>query len=690
MPTLDVPQDSDRHRLSRPVGATSRTRPSGVGKEVVSTLGTVTDGVGGDPGNTVDDHLQSLKNATENVDTLGGLTVTDRAPVANDAILERLADGTFQFNRGLITTLRAAQTASDVSALIDTQVARLVTNTRWKGEWTPDEYAVNDYVTHSSNFYRCTVARSGSDATGPAGDTASWDALSGTELEIVKRLRDVVELLRDRINLTPAAANRGQWPARQPGSEGYQFHNPPMQWHGNWNNSTPYFFGATVVHVDRLWTLTSAGSRTAAKQGDASAPGTDNAWSEVSIGHHLDIPQFQGLWGDLAGHAFKVGDLIDSEGLTYICKMAYTRTAGSSAPAADSQHWDLIDDWVGAIQASTAYHEGATGTYDDELWMAQADIAVDDPEPGAAGNTKWRQITGPTQADLDRLRTDMENQVHSAGQRRGPTVRKLSQPPTVNDPVEVYLSIKSNRDYTAPAALIAGSTDHTDSIGDEIGIYKRTAGTVNRASGVVGTGVSLNVTYYGIFSRAEQDPGNTIDCGRFTHNPMGSVFTHVGVRELSTGQWTPTIGVKQNALILAGGGTELTNFYLKIWNHSGTAQTEYHFNQRGEVHTIGRVNYRTMFGSTLNAAGAFGDIYTNGTDDDDRTIEMAIAASAGGADRYLGNRTIGWLRESQVSESDSNLVFSDTVHTLRLIGSSAYAAITTLPPNTAFFIYDDS
>ena len=692
MPTLRTPTHTQP--FPEEFVGTSATQGITAGDRVRSTLDSVTDGIGGAAGNSVDDQLQSLQNAVADAGTdLSDLTVTDRTPVPNDAILERLADGTTQFNRRLITMLLAAQTESDVSTLIDTQIARLATNSRWQGAWTPSDYAVNDYVTHSSNYYRCTVARSPGDATGPAGDTASWDAVTGTELGVVQRVRDVVELVRDRIALTPAAANRGQWPARAPDGEGYQYHNPPMLWQGNWNNSTNYYFGAVTVHVDRLWTLTSAASRTTPKQGNATAPGTDSDWSEISIGHHLDIPHFQGDWADLGGHAFKVGDLIDADDLTYICKEAYTRTNGSSHPSADSQHWDLIDDWVGAIQASTAYHEGATGTYDGEVWMAATDVAVDDPEPGADANTKWRQLTGPTQADLDRVRSDLENQIHSATRAQGPTVTALPEPPDDTDPVEVYLSVKHNRNYTAPAAQINGNADHTTSVGDEVGLYKRTAGTANRVSGVVGSGTAENLGYYGIFTRAYQDPGYPLNLGKFEHNPMGGAFIHAGVREASNGTWTPSCLVKQNILSLIGAGTEITSFYLRVWNHAGVEQTPaYHFTRALRTRTLGNVNYQEMVSVDLaaNAAGPFRDIYDAGSDEDTRRCEFAIATSTTGDPRYLGNRTIAWRKEADVSESDANLVFSSEIHTLKLMGDSVYAALVALPANTAFFLYDDT
>ena len=658
------------------------------GTRVRSTLDQVSDGIGGEAGNTMDDHITSLQNAIANAGTdLSDLTVTDQVPAADSSILERLNDGTARFNRRLITVLRAAQTASDVSTAIEAQIARLVTNLRWRGEWTPDNFSVNDYVIHSTNYYRCKVARSPGNVNGPAGDTDSWDAVTGVELDMVKRLRDVVELVRDRIQLTPAQANRGQWIARAPDAEGYAFHNAPMQWQGDWNNSTNYYFGATTVHLDRLWTLTSAGSRATPKSGDATAPGTDGAWSEVSIGHHLDIPHYQGDWADLAGHTFKIGDTIDADDLTYICKMGYTRTNGSSHPSADSQHWDLLDNWVATIQASTAYHEGATGIYDGEIWMAQADVAVDDPEPGASGNTKWRQISGATQADLDRLRTDLQNEIHSASRSRGPTVRKLPEPPLVTSPIEVYLSTKSNRSYTAPAGQIVGSSNRTEGIGDEVGLYKRTTGTVNHAAGVIGTAEDGDDTYYGIFTRPEQDPRNRLEIGKFTHNPMGSVFIHCGVKEIGS-DWGPTCLLKQNALILAGGGTQLTSFWLKVWDHGGNQQTAYHMNRQGSVYTIGNVNYQEMFGVVGSSAGAFKTIYDSGTTDTDRSCEVAISRTENGSDLYLGNRTIAWRKETDVFESDSNLVFSEEVHTLRLISATAYAALVQLPRNTAFLIYD--
>ena len=689
MPTLRTPTHTQP--FPEEFVGTSATQGIVAGDRVRSTLGTVNDGVGGNAGNSIDDHVQSLQNAVSDGTDLSDLTVTDRTPVTNDAILERLNDGTTQFNRRLITMLLAAQTASDVSTLIDTQIARLATNTRWQGAWTPSDYAVNDYVTHSSNYYRCTVARSPGDQTGPGGDTASWDLVAGTELGIVQRVRDVVGLVRDRIQLTPAAANRGQWPARAPDGEGYQYHNPPMLWQGDWNNSTNYYFGAVTVHVDRLWALTSAGSRTTPKRGNASAPGTDSDWSEISIGHHLDIPHFQGDWADLAGHAFKQGDLIDADGLTYICKEAYTRTNGSSHPSADSQHWDLIDNWVGAIQESTAYHEGATGTYDSEVWMAQADVAEDDPEPGAAGNTKWRQLTGPTQADLDRVRIDLENQLHSSTRSKGPRVTALPEPPDAMSPVEVYLSRKGNRTYTAPAAQNTGSSSHSASIGDEIGLYRRTTGgAVNRAYGVVGNATVESIGYYGIFTRAYQDAGYPVDMGSFSHNPMGGVFIHAGVRQGATSQWYPSVLIKQNALILMGGGSELTSFFLRVWDHTGTARTAYALTRAQRVITLGGVNYREMIGPDQATPGAFSAIYNIGSTDAERSCELAISRTASSDLLFLGNRTIGWRKETEVSESDENIVFSSEIHTLKLMGDSVFAGLVALPTNTAFLLYDDS
>ena len=673
---------------------TSASQGNLAGDRVRSTIGSVDDGIGGNAGNSMDDHLTSLRNAVDNAGTdLSDLTVTDRVPEANDAILERLADGTSQFNRRLITMLIAAQTETDVSAAIDTQVARLVTNTRWRGAWTPDDFAVDDYVTHSSNYYRCTVARSPSDATGPAGDTGSWVEVTGTELGIVRRVRDVVELVRDRIALTPAEANRGLWPARAHDGEGYDYRNPPMIWHGDWNNSTEYYFGAVTVRVDRLWHLSSAASIRTPKQGNAAAPGVDSDWSEISIGHHLDIPHFQGDWADLGGHTFKIGDTIDADDLTYICKAPYTRTNGSAHPSADNQHWDLLDNWVGAIAASTAYHEGATGTYDSEIWIADADVAVDDPEPGADGNTKWRQLTGwPSQADVERVRSDLENQIHSATRAKGPTITALPEPPDDTDPVEVYLSQKGNRNFTAPAAQNTGSSSHTTSIGDEIGLYKRTSGTANRVSGVVGNATVESLRYYGIFTRAYQDPGYPANMGRFEHNPVGGAFIHAGIREASNGTWTPSCLVKQNLLSLMGGGTQLTSFYMRVWNHEGTEQTAYHFTRALRTRTLGNVNYEEMVSVDLaaNAAGAFRDIYDAGSDEDTRRCEFAISRTATSDPLYLGNRTIAWRREADVSESDANLVFSSEIHTLKLMGDSVYAGLVALPANTAFYLYDDS
>ena len=325
--------------------------------------------------------------------------------------------------------------------------------------------------------------------------------------------------------------------------------------------------------------------------------------------------------------------------------------------------------------------------------MADADVAVDDPEPGADSNTKWRQLTGwPSRSDLDRVRSDLENQIHSASRAKGPTLTALPEPPDDTDPVEVYLSQKGNRSYTAPSSQIVGSSRRTQSIGDEIGLYKRTSGTANRVSGVVGNATVESLRYYGIFTRAYQDPGYPANMGRFEHNPMGGAFIHAGIREASNGVWTPSCLIKQNILILMGGGTELTSFYLRVWNHAGVEQTPYHFTRAQRTRTLGNVNYQEMVGADLaaNAAGAFRDIFDAGSDEDTRRCEFAVATSATGSERYLGDRTIAWRKETDVSESDANLVFSSEMHTLKLMGDSVYSGLVTLPANTAFFLYDDS
>ena len=268
MPTLEYPaSQSDFTRFAKPVGTNSRTQPSGIASQVATNITP-----NASDGNTVQDHLVDMKarmghftntevfkgsysNSTTyevgdevewtdpdssqkeffkrlvagddgssgtpissdnaanwsaiNAD-IHNLTVKSSPVVANSAVAFRSPTGDVFFNRAIVSMLLDAQTSSEVTTAIAAEIAKVVTNTRWKGTWARGAYAVNDYVeAHGGDTYRCIVARTNADSTGPGGDTTGWVQVTGTELLVVQRVRDMLGLLAERLGLTPAVANRG-------------------------------------------------------------------------------------------------------------------------------------------------------------------------------------------------------------------------------------------------------------------------------------------------------------------------------------------------------------------------------------------------------------------------------------------------------------------------------------------------
>lgn len=603
----------------------------------------------------------------------------------NDALLFRDSSGAIFFNRTAIATLRAARSEQQVADAINTEIAKVVTNSRWRGAWAAGNFAVGDYVVHSSQYYRCIMARSGSNTSAPNADTTGWSAaLSGLELRIAERLEDIETLLANQIDLpTPATGNRGRWMERAPNGEGFQYHLPPMQWEGTWNMNGRYWFGDVVIHASRLWILSAAAAITASKTGSATAPGTDSDWTEISIGHTADVPGFRGSWGNLNGQALRVGDVVENESHYFIVKVAHTVDTSGSGPAADRVNFDLLDNWAEDYAANGWYHEGTIVKHDGEIWIAEDDVSRGDPEPGDNADSKWRQITGATQADLDQLRRDIEALGHGAVTTRGVLVSDLQEAPNANSPPLVWLPRKRTRMYTAPAALINGNSDRTTSVGDEAGEYALTQGTVNRFT--VEIGLISASGECGAFARGDDGlPVATV--GKVLHSPLGSAVAGVGQVNILNNRIRYHLFLKANVAHAIFGDT-LDHLWLAVFDADGTRQTDIRVGNN-HTYTLGDVQYLDFSAdSGAGVTGLFRTLYDAGTDAASRTVTVGVAASDGGDLRWLGNRTYGWTRQPPISSHDDIPVYSEDAHTIKVETRSNFLGRTGYAPRTLYFTY---
>ena len=738
MPTLIYPPDGNRQRFSKPVGPTSRVDPVAVAKEVAVAL---------EPhattGNTVEDHLTDIKarlnhftdsevykgeysNSTTyamgdevswtnnsrkhfykrlvagddgstgtpltnpaNWDEIGAdihnISVSD-TPITNTqaAALWRDSNGKVQFNRRVATMLIAAQTEAEVATAIEAQLKRVVDKSLWKGTWAAGTYSVGDYALDNSNVYRCIAARSGSNTAAPNADSTGWVQVTGTELQGVQRIRDIIDLLGSKLDIPKAAiANRGRWPSRRVGDETLAYNDPPMQFKGNWSSSGGYYFGDVVVHSSRMYVLTATSTVTTQKQ-SSTGPGGDSDWTDISFGHSDDTSGWKGTWNSTT--AYGVGDLVIHRGNYYLSKTDHA--ASGTAPDRSEENWDLIDNWMGVYDTDEYYPQGGVVSYDSHLWWASTIINSGDPDPGEADDEKWRQIDGATDADLERLRLDLEAQINSAVTRRGVTVTSLPEPPTTSSPAELYLRQKDSRSYTAPAAQNAGDAAYTYSIGDEQGVYIRTSGTPNLLHGVVGKATVQNRRYYGIWTR-EDHSGFSVAAGKFTHNPVGSGVLILGVQETAanSGNYRGFLMMKENLANLIGAGTKPSAFWVLPRNHAGTAQQVIHFSEQYRTWTLGKVSYQVYRTLNINERTALGNMYESGSSEQDRAATFELRLSASGPAVYLGNRDVGWMYEPPETNTD-NLVFSSDVHTVEVYTQEEYAALEALTPRSLVLVYN--
>ena len=609
----------------------------------------------------------------------------------NAAGLWRSRDGAIFWNRRVAKLLLASQTETQVLAAINVEIAKLVTDNRWRGTWVSGTaYAVDQYVVHSSQYYRCIVARGTSDTTAPNSDSTGWTLLSGVELDIAKRLENMATLLANHIDLpTPATANRGRWVERAPDGEGFQFHNPPMQWEGNWNSSARYYFGDVVVWNNKLWVVSNSSAITTPVH--TNVPGA-TYWTEISIGHTSDVPGFKGEWSAIdRAELLKVGDTVSAGGNYYISKNA--RARGDTGPADDSDNWDLLDAYQGTYITNKAYHEGAIVQYMDttnEVYLALEDILNTDPLPTAHNNTKWKQISGTNQEDLAQLRRDLTTLQHGALTTRGQLVSSLDEPATNNSPGLVWLPSKSFRNFTAPASQIHDISDRSFAQGDEAGEYRKTTGTLNRAQGVIGKHTDADTSFvsYAIYDKF--GTGATLfaaDMGRWSHNPLGSLIAGVGVVQTAANTWQARMQVKENWWYnVTQGSSPATNLWLRIWDADGTAQTAINMNSdRGTVYHQD-VLYREMHG-TVSDSAAFGTIFEASSNAAERTIEIGFSLTESGSAVYLGNRTTAWTKQPPPAAHQDLPVFSEHAHSIVRISQADYTALTVLEPLTIYLVH---
>ena len=742
MPNLEYPaSQSDFTRFAKPVGTNSRTQPSGIASQIATNISP-----NASDGNTVQDHIVDMKSrlghftdtevfkgdysnsttyavgdevAWTNPDDnkkaffkrlvagddgssgtpisndnaanwseinadIHNLTVKSGPVVANSSVAFRSDTGDVFFNRSIVTMLMDAQTESEVSTTIAAEIAKVVTNARWRGTWARGSYAVGEYVeAHGGDTYRCIVARTNAEANGPGADTTGWVQVTGTELLVVQRVRDMLGLLAERLGLTPAAANRGMWLSRSASGEGYAYDAPPMQWKGAWVSGSSYYFGDVVTDDNRMHVLSASSTITTPKTG-TTAPGSDNDWTHISLGHTSDVSGWRGTFS--TSNSYGVGDMVQHRTEYYISRTAHG--AQAHAPDQDPTNWYLLDSWMGAYDTDEYYPQGGVVTYDGGLFWSNAQISPADADPGEEGDTKWFRLDdGGVKAELAQLRTDLEHQIAASRSTHGFAVTTLDQPPTTDSESRVWLSGKDGRQWTAPATLIDGNTDYSTNIGDEAGAYQLTSGVENRVRMIIGREEeSDGDPWFGTFTRKRAGASWQADVGEFLHNPFGSGVLGVGSQRTSPSQWKNWLLIKQNILILLGSGTELSTLWIAVYSTDDTLIGTMAVGTRGRTVTFGDVNYRYLTGTSPNR-GPFGDRYNvDATSIANRTVDVAFRTSENGDDRYFGGNELAWTHNAEASETDANIT-SNEVHSLRVLTRTQFSALTALVPRTMYMTY---
>lgn len=107
-----------------------------------------------------------------------------------------------------------------------------------------------------------------------------------------------------------------------------------------------------------------------------------------------DVPE---EWTDIAnGDTVGLGKIVIHSGAYFGCITGHTK--GSTGPDGDPTNWTLLSNWRGDWSAAW-YPAGAFVRHAGLPWVATAVVAISDPAPDAATNTKWLQL-GATQATV--------------------------------------------------------------------------------------------------------------------------------------------------------------------------------------------------------------------------------------------------------------------------------------------------
>ena len=221
-------------------------------------------------------------------------------------------------------TIKLAETgglSQAVQDAIDSQ-AKISFGEKYKGKWEAGSYAVGDVVSHSGSFFECDTARSSSNTSNPAADTANWSVKESIEGGVTRAINNTVDAL--------GAATFGD------------------DYTGEWEAGA-HAVGDVVSYNIRFYEC-----NTARNAGNTNNPSVDTtAWhlvgSAVTIRANLQDNidsmgaatygnQYTGLW-EAGSHA--VDDYVSYGGRFYRCKVART-SSNSSDPSADNTGWEAV------------------------------------------------------------------------------------------------------------------------------------------------------------------------------------------------------------------------------------------------------------------------------------------------------------------------------------------------------------
>ena len=313
------------------------------------------------------------------------------------AILQRGVNGAIDFNTQIAIDLANTQNARQVRDAIDAELEKASNLGLWRGTWAHStNYIAGQYVVYSNILYRRRNNGQDQSSETPNTNTTDWFRITGVEVHIVQRLRDIYELREARIDLDPAQANRGQIIQRDHSSEGYFYANPTMRWRGAWNNTDHYYFLDVVTHFDKLWVLTGENHITAVASGNGTIPGTFAPWVDLAITEeHLASWARQGSTEEIPR-----GKLPDDIGLLESSEtIDYNQNDGELhlKPPGSQEIWGAVVNGVqntGEVQSRSLRDKTSFDTSDTTVrHYTMADVYMDNVRNGY---TYFRNVRGPT------------------------------------------------------------------------------------------------------------------------------------------------------------------------------------------------------------------------------------------------------------------------------------------------------